>query len=375
MASQNERPSMNANPQEPPEPDPGVAISEQVEPESSRDRRRRLLAELRKERGSDVVLTYITSTRPALEAVMALDAVRCFHDHLPAERVDRLDLVLHSNGGDGVVPWRLMTLLHEYAKKVDVLVPHKAFSAATLAALGAHEITMHPMGMLGPIDASVNNPLGPTNAVGQPVPVSGEDVAAFYALVTDDLAIKQEEQVVQAFKVLAEKVHPLVLGNVKRGSAQSRMLGEKLIALRSKVGDEHRDLLEQLTTKLYYHGHPINRIEAKELGLPIAKANPSVESALWDLYLAYEEEMNMTAPFDPVALALAGGLEPPISPAPQQLIFAPFHELVTAPMVIVESEDRCDTYESDLQISLARGPMGVFHGNVVAMRTEWVTSP
>ena len=145
-------------------------------------------------------------------------------------------------------------------------------------------------------------------------------MAAFYALVTDDLAIKQEEQVVQAFKVLAEKVHPLVLGNVKRGSAQSRMLGEKLIALRSKVGDEHHDLLEQLTTKLYYHGHPINRIEAKELGLPIAKAEPAVESALWDLYLAYEEEMNMTAPFDPVALALAGGLEPPLSPAPQQLI-------------------------------------------------------
>jgi hypothetical protein len=117
------------------------------------------------------------------------------------------------------------------------------------------------------------------------------------------------------------------------------MLGEKLIALRSKVVEqEHRDLLEQLTTKLYYHGHPINRIEAKELGLPIAKPNAPVESARWDLYLAYEEEMNMTAPFDPVAVALAGGLEPPISPGPQQLIYAPFHELVTAPMVIVESE-------------------------------------
>ena len=358
---------MNANPQDPPEP---------ATTATPRDHRRELLARLREVRGSDIVLTYITSTRPALEAAMALDAVRCFHDHLPAERVDRLDLVVHSNGGDGVVPWRLMTLLHEYAKKVDVLVPHKAFSAATLAALGAHEITMHPMGMLGPIDASVNNPLGPINLVGQPVPVSGEDVAAFYALVRDDLGIKQEEQLVQAFQVLAEKVHPLVLGNVKRGSAQSRMLGEKLVALRSKVVEqEHRDLLEQLTTKLYYHGHPINRIEAKELGLPIAKPNAPVESALWDLYLAYEEEMSMTAPFDPVAVALAGGLEPPISPGPQQLIYAPFQELVTAPMVIVESEKRCDAYEQDLQISLARGPMGMYHGNVVAMRTEWVASP
>jgi hypothetical protein len=150
---------MNANPQDPPEPAP---------PATLRDNRRELLTRLREVRGSDLVLTYITSTRPALEAAMALDAVRCFHDHLPAERVDQLDLVVHSNGGDGVVPWRLMTLLHEYAKKVDVLVPHRAFSAATLAALGAHEITMHPMGMLGPIDASVNNPLGPINRSASP---------------------------------------------------------------------------------------------------------------------------------------------------------------------------------------------------------------
>jgi hypothetical protein len=167
---------MNANPQEPPEPDPGVTTAEQVEPESPRDRRRRLLAELRKERGSDVLIAYVTSTRPALEAGMAQDAIRPFFDHLPSEPVKQLDLVIHSNGGDGVVPWRLMTLLHEYAEKVDVLVPHRAFSAATLAALGAHEIVMHPMGMLGPIDASIVNPLGPVdNMSGQRVPVSGED--------------------------------------------------------------------------------------------------------------------------------------------------------------------------------------------------------
>ena len=132
-------------------------------PVDPRSQRKELITKLREARGSDLVITYVTSTRPALEAAMALDAVRCFHDHLPEKPVKQLDLVIHSNGGDGVVPWRLMTLLHEYAEKVDVLVPHRAFSAATLAALGAHQITMHPMGMLGPIDASVNNPLGPTN--------------------------------------------------------------------------------------------------------------------------------------------------------------------------------------------------------------------
>jgi Serine dehydrogenase proteinase len=287
LASQNERPSMNANPQEPPEPEAEELASE---PESPRDRRKRLLADLRRERGSDVLIAYVTSTRPALEATMAQDAVRHFFDHLPPEPVKKLDLLIHSNGGDGVVPWRLMTLLHEYAEEVHVLVPHRAFSAATLAALGAHEITMHPMAMLGPIDASIVNPLGPVDPLsGQRVAVSGEDVAAYNALVRDDLGIRHEEELVQAFKILAENVHPLVLGSVKRGIAQSRMLGEKLIRLRSpQIEARHLELLEQLTTKLYYHGHPINRGEAKDLGLPVAAPAPAVENALWAAYLAYE---------------------------------------------------------------------------------------
>jgi hypothetical protein len=228
--------------------------------------------------------------------------------------------------------------------------------------------------MLGPIDASINNPLGPTSPVGQPVPVSGEDVAAYYALVRDDLGIRQEEQLVQAFGVLAEKVHPLVLGSVKRGSAQSRMLGEKLIALRSKVEQEHLDLLEQLTSKLHYHGHPINRIEAATLGLPVAEANPGTERALWDLYLAYEDLMSMTKPFDPVAVALIAGVQPPMSPSPQQLVFQPMPETVTAPMVAVESEHRSDVFEQDLHVGLALGPLGMYHGNVVALRAEWVAN-
>jgi hypothetical protein len=188
------------NPNDPVASDgPDVAIDSGYQ--NSRDQRKELLAELRRARGSDLVLTYITSTRPALEAAMAQDAVRWFFDHLPNRRVKQLDLVIHSNGGDGVVPWRLMTLLHEYAEKVDVLVPHRAFSAATLAALGAHEIVMHPMGMLGPIDASIVNPLGPVDTMtGQRVPVSGEDVAAYYALVKDDLGIRHEEELVQAFE-------------------------------------------------------------------------------------------------------------------------------------------------------------------------------
>jgi hypothetical protein len=377
---------MNANPEQPPEADEGPAAhqdpaAEQADqpPEAPCARRKRLLAELRRERGSDVLIAYVTSTRPQLETPMAQDALRRFFDHLPPERVGLLDLLIYSNGGESVVPWRLMTLLREYAEKVHVLVPHRAFSAATLAALGADEIVMHPMGMLGPIDASVVNPFGPTDPTGQQLPVSGEDVAAYNALVTDDLGIQHEEELVQAFKILAEKVHPLTLGAVKRGSAQARMLGEKLIRLRSpEIEAQHLELLEQLTTKLYFHGHPINRGEAKGLGLPVADPAPAVEKALWDAYLAYEEDMEMMTPFDPIAAALSAGVEPPPSPAPpgsgQPMIWATVEPPMTVTRVLVESETRTDAFEQDLRLSVCRGPGGQYYGNGVGVRSGWVAT-
>ena len=55
------------------------------------------------------VVCYITSTRPNLEVQMAMDSVRRIYDHVceirrPKEEV-KIDLFLHSNGGDGTVPW------------------------------------------------------------------------------------------------------------------------------------------------------------------------------------------------------------------------------------------------------------------------------
>ena len=44
-------------------------------------------------------------------------------------------------------------------------------------------------------------------------------------------------------------------------------------------------------------------------------------------------------------------------------------------MVAVESEKRADVFEQDLQISVARGPLGAYYGNQVALRQEWVAIP
>ena len=198
-----------------------------------------------------------------------------------------------------------MTLIREYATKFSVLVPYKAFSAATLTALGADKVVMHPMGMLGPTDPTVTNPFNPDdpNAPGQKIGISVEDVTAFVSLIKEDAGIQHEDELVQAFNKLSEKVHPLALGNVKRSLSQSRMMAQKLLSLHmDKRSEEHKinEIVDSLTSKLFYHGHPINRVEAKEeVGLKTVElASPPVEKLMWSLYIDYEAEIKMEEPFN-----------------------------------------------------------------------------
>src|SRR5213592_2863047 len=123
----------------------------------SRATRQELIKQLQEERKKRLTIAYVTSTRPGLEVQMADDVLRLVYDHLEAGSElakNGVDLFIHSNGGSGTVPWRLVSIIREYTKEFAVLVPHHAFSAATLTALGANEILMHKMGCLGPIDPS-----------------------------------------------------------------------------------------------------------------------------------------------------------------------------------------------------------------------------
>ena len=98
------------------------------------------------------VIAYVTSSRQGSQAGIAGDIVPELLmqlDALPAGTKE-LDLLLVSNGGDPTVAWRVVSLIRERVAKLSVLIPQAAFSAATLIALGADEIVMHPHGNLGP---------------------------------------------------------------------------------------------------------------------------------------------------------------------------------------------------------------------------------
>jgi hypothetical protein len=306
---------------------------------------------------------------------MAMDVPRRLIEHLqllPAQTLPQIDLLLHSNGGDVVVPWRLVTLLRERCERLAVLIPHAAHSAATLTALGADEIVMLPLATLGPIDPTTANPFNPRDpaAPSEVVGINVEDVAAYVALVKQDIGITHEDEVVHALIALTNAVHPLALGNVKRASQQSRMLARKLLSLHMNAEEDAHvidSIVERLSSDLYSHGHPINRQEAKtDLDLKVVIAPPAVENVIWTLYTDFETDLQLTVPFSAEAELLASGRTVESGhwttleiPEPQRLVY-------------LESARRSDVLQERIRLTGTLSPDGVFQIVTTTQSQAWI---
>ena len=74
-------------------------------------------------------------------------------------------------------------------------------------------------------------------------------------------------------------------------------------------------IIDNLKSNLFFHGHPINRKEAKnDLNLKVIDADPDLEAAMWALYTEFESDLQLSRAFWPLeqlAAAGAGGATPP----------------------------------------------------------------
>jgi Serine dehydrogenase proteinase len=350
-----------------------------------RERRIELIEALQRARGGRVVIAYVTATRSWLSADMRMDVIPRLYRHLRGLGLRpgggaRIDVFLHSDGGDGAMGWRLMSLLREFAAEVAVLVPHRAFSAATLTALGADQVLMHPMGMLGPIDPTVYSPFNPPDPddPGYRLGIGVEDVAAFIRLLKEDVGVHQEGELVLAFNKLADRIHPLALGRVRRITGQSGLLAAKLLRSRGTAdAGAIEEIVEGLGSKLRDHGHPISRAEARtDLGLDfVVPAPDDVEAAMWDLYLAYCEEMKLEEEWEPVLEALGQApLPPPPVKAKARARPAPntdTRRIAPVRTVMLETAARCDVREATYEVTLSRAWNGRLNHWIEAVERAW----
>lgn len=321
--------------------------------------RKALISAIEQRRKSRLIC-YLTSDRQNANAIIAKDALPLFFNQLrEIGEVQRLDLLMFTTGGDTLAAFGLARLLREFAKWVGVLVPDKCLSAGTLVALGANQIYMTRAGTLSPIDPSITTQLnpqaeGPIQGIRQPLPVSVESVAGFKSLITEDWKIEKEEMLAQLLKVLADRVHPLTLGDVYRSRQQIERLAQELLKKHRKDQKNIQEIISTLTRGLGSHDYPISRTEARELlGRQIAGDDPELETLVWNLHQDYVTEMKWGTPYNP-------GVE--IAQAKEKAAEGegPAAVRVRLDMAVIESLNARDVFEQSFAISetLIPGPTG-----------------
>lgn len=301
-----------------------------------RDERKALIKEIEDARGSNVVVYFTADRQPIGGARIAEDAVRPLYRHLRAlmQEKPRLDLFVYSRGGDVSVPWRIVTMMREFCEEFSVLIPYKAYSAATMISLGADHIVMGKKAELGPIDPTLTRVAAAEG--GMPPPeISVEDVSSYISFMKERANITDQSALAQVISQLATNLTPLTLGSVNRQYSHIRLVARKILTSRAEKVEESKisAIIEALTEKMYSHGHAIGRKEAQELGLPVDKPDEALESAIWRLYEEYERLLRLDEPLDPEEVLLR--------------VNADEYTEQAIPIAVIESQEKLHQFETN----------------------------
>jgi hypothetical protein len=272
------------------------------------DSRAKRYAEIQRLRDRPLI-AYVTSLRQNATGQMASDAIAEFARHIRRvpSKASSVDVLIVSNGGDPTVSWRVMSMLRARFSRVGVLLPYTAYSAATLLALGADEIVMHPFSNLGPVDPQ----LTAQRAVpGRPdqreaVQFGSEDLRNFLQFVKEDVGISDQEQLQRSFDSLMADVGAVPIGVAKRSSQLALSLGEKLLLLHMQDKTKVRAIAESLNTSFYHHGYPVGRVEAQEIGLPVVEPDDALAELIWEVWEDFESDMKCDRPYAPIVEVMA----------------------------------------------------------------------
>lgn len=271
--------------------------------------KKQLIQQIEKSRGSRVI-TYLTSDRQGpFNARIVVDVIPLISKQLQAiGKTQNIDLFLYSAGGDTMVPWRMVSMVREYCEKFSVIVPYKAHSAGTMIALGADEIVMSDLSEISPIDPSTANVFNPVDTANPQarIPISVEDVMAYFDLAKNKFGIKSDEDLAKVFTKFVEanpQIHPLALGNVNRIHNLIRILARRLLkSHKMPLKDTEVDtIVDYFTEKLYSHQYFIGRKEAKEdLGLKtVVDADAALSKLMTDLWEEYNKELDFGKMWNP----------------------------------------------------------------------------
>lgn len=225
-----------------------------------------LIQEIEKERTATLV-AFICDSPITLTTAHRLNKI------VRKTKIENLDLLVNSSGGDLDSAAKIVKLLRENCKKLSVVVPFYAKSAASLLAISADELVMCKGADLGPVDPQVRDPVS-----GAWVPAhSIREALAFIESVRDPI-VKMS---------LAERLPPMLMGAYREYQSASKQYIEEAFA---KLSNGNKDkAIHTFTERYLSHGYPIDRKICKEVGINVTCPSESLENNICDLHEVYQD--------------------------------------------------------------------------------------
>lgn len=293
------------------------------------DLRKACYTEIEKLRGRPLLIyatRFLDGVPPGVPNQIDLPDVDGFTDLINSvSSSDSVDVILHSPGGRPDATERIVEILRNKFKEVHFLIPHSAYSAATMLALSGNTIVLHPSAILGPIDPQVAVPTkeglfrfvpaksilnGFAKAKTMIKKEGPESLPAYLPLIEKyslDLFELCEDSEKLSKDLVSSWLSKYMFATEKHGAPLTRKI-KKAVSFFSDY-NTHR-----------IHSRPLSSNKLSDFGLKIEVADDKLRDLLWETYILLNGFFNIS-PFVKLyesAHGVSWGKQVQVMIAPQQ---------------------------------------------------------
>lgn len=198
-------------------------------------------------------------------------------------RVERLDLIIESPGGEPNIAEKLATMFREFCSSFRVIVLNSAKSAATMVAISSDKILMGYLSEIGPIDPQIRL----ISPQGQVTFVPAQSIIDSLPLLDNAIKSGIDPRVAIA---LIQKIDPSIVDVANKAMLFSKVfakewLGKYMFKHNQQKAQEIADALSD-NRRWLSHGKRIGFGEAQQLGLNVELIDRGSElwKVLWEYY-------------------------------------------------------------------------------------------
>ncbi len=200
---------------------------------------------------------------------------------------DGVDVLIHSPGGLPDATERIVEILRNKFADITFLIPHSAYSAATMLALSGNSIILHPSATLGPIDPQIRGIPARSikrgfDKVRERITKEGPESLPAYIPLIEKYSLELLELCEDSEKLSKELVSTWLK---KYMFKDQKNMGMKIRKIVSYFSDYDKHLL---------HSRPLTIHKLSDFGLKIELADPELQTLLWESYILLSGFFNVS---------------------------------------------------------------------------------